>query len=174
MAMLTASRACMHVGRMIVLAMMVTAVILIPVRAGQLYSALLERKVLAGQLPRPAGPAGRPFVLLSSRLSEVRAFSDFYREFNIQLQASDRSGGSSTSTPSDGAAAAAAGGGYPQAGSGPVHLVCLCNKPSGEFSAFQELHDEALSLVEGSVLSTGDLVRCRAAAAGGILILADR
>lgn len=160
--------------------MMVTGVILIPVRAGQLYSALLERKVLAGQLPRPAGQPGgggsgasRPFVLVSSRLSEVRAFSDFYRELNVQLRASNTSSPASNTSGGIGGLLGGGVAGSGQSG-GPMHLVCLCNKPSGEFAAFQELHDDCLSLVEGSVLSTGDLVRCRAAAASGILILADR
>ena len=64
-------------------------VVLIPVRTSQLYQQLLARRVVAGQLPRPARPGGapsHPFVLLSGRLPEVRAFSDFFREFTLQVR----------------------------------------------------------------------------------------
>lgn len=57
----------------------------------------------------------------------------------------------------------------------PLQLVCLCNKPSQEFLALQELHESHLTLIEGSAFSERDLLQ-RAALAGsaGAIVLADR
>jgi hypothetical protein len=56
-----------------------------------------------------------------------------------------------------------------------LQLVCLCNKPSVEFLALQELHESHLTLVEGSAFSERDLLH-RAGLPGslGAMVLADR
>ena len=92
---------------------------------------------------------GKPFVLLSTRLTEVRAFSDLFAEFTQALGTSTR---------------------FPKT----TKIVVLCNRPSFEFSAFQELHERAVTLVEGSAVSGQDLVTVRAERAKAIMLLADR
>jgi len=88
-------------------------------------------------------------VLLSTRLIEVRAFSDLYAEFQQAL-------GTTSLFPKD------------------TKIVALCNRPTFEFSAFQELHERSLTLVEGSAVSGSDLVTARAEKANAIILLADR
>jgi hypothetical protein len=56
-----------------------------------------------------------------------------------------------------------------------LQLVCLCNKPSVEFLALQELHESHLTLVEGSAFSERDLLhRAGLPASLGAMVLADR
>lgn len=62
--------------------MMLVGVVLIPVRASQLYSRFSERRTVAG--PMPTGR--RPFVLVSGRLSDVRGFNDFYSSLLLQVR----------------------------------------------------------------------------------------
>ncbi|GIM15032.1 hypothetical protein Vretimale_17907, partial [Volvox reticuliferus] len=131
-------------GRLIVLVFMAVGVVLIPVRTSQLWAQLASRRLTAGTLA-----PGRPVVLLSSRLTEVRGFADLTEEFFHQVQ-------HQRFVPHD------------------VHLMVLGNKPSYEFVAFQELNEQRITLVEGSVLRAADLVRCRAEAAAAVLVLGDR
>ncbi|GLI58482.1 hypothetical protein VaNZ11_000187 [Volvox africanus] len=131
-------------GRLIVLVFMAVGMVLIPVRTSQLWAQLASRRLTAGTLA-----PGRPVVLLSSRLTEVRGFADLTEEFFHQVQHQHF-------VPHD------------------VHLMVLGNKPSYEFVAFQELHEQRITLVEGSVLRAADLARCRAEAAAAVLVLGDR
>ncbi|WIA12208.1 hypothetical protein OEZ85_012277 [Tetradesmus obliquus] len=142
-------------GRLVVLVMMLVGVVLIPVRASQLYSRLNERRLMVGHPPGDAPGCKGSYVVLSGRLSDVRGFNDFLQDFLVQVR----------SLP------AAAG----QRGRNSLQLVCLCNKPSVEFLALQELHETHLTLVEGSAFSERDLLH-RAALAGsvGAIVLADR
>jgi hypothetical protein len=61
--------------------MMIGAVVLIPVRASQLYSRFSERRAVAGPMPSRR----RPFVLVSGRLSDVRGFNDFFSSIMLQV-----------------------------------------------------------------------------------------
>lgn len=131
-------------GRLIVLVFMAVGVVLIPVRTSQLWGQLASRRITAGTL-RP----GRPVVLLSGRLSEVRGFADITEEFFHQVRHQSY---------------------FPR----DVHLMVLGSKPSYEFTAFQELHDQRMTLVEGSVLSAADLMRCKAERAAAIMVMGDR
>lgn len=63
------------------LVMMLVGVVLIPVRASQLYSRISERRTVAGHLPGPR----RPFVVVSARLSDVRGFNDFFSSILLQV-----------------------------------------------------------------------------------------
>lgn len=63
------------------LAMMLVGVVLIPVRASQLYVRLSERRATAGPLPTRR----RPFVIVSGRLSDVRGFNDFFSSVLTQV-----------------------------------------------------------------------------------------
>lgn len=63
------------------LVFMAVGVVLIPVRTSQLWGQLASRRITAGTL-RP----GRPVVLLSGRLSEVRGFADITEEFFHQVR----------------------------------------------------------------------------------------
>lgn len=63
--------------------MMVVGVVLIPVRAGQLYSRLQDRLLSAGHPPGWRGA----YVVLSGRLSDVRGFNDFLQDFLVQVRA---------------------------------------------------------------------------------------
>ena len=74
-------------GRVIVLGMMVSAVVLIPVRTSQLVQQLQARRIVEGRLPQldKQGQPKWPFVLLCGRLPDVRAFNDLYREFSRQV-----------------------------------------------------------------------------------------
>lgn len=98
-------------GRACVLAMIAVGVVLIPVQAAQFYSEVTARRVVRGMIP---DWKSKPFVLLSTRLTEVRAFSDFFSEFTQAL------------------------GQHPAAKlPRNTALVVLCNRPSYEFTAFQ-------------------------------------
>ena len=132
-------------GRACILAMIAVGIVLIPVQAATFYSEVSARRVVRGALP---DWRGTPFVLLSARLTEVRAFSDLFAEFQQAL--------GSARFPSN------------------TKLVALCNRPSFEFTAFQELHERAVTLVEGSAVSGQDLVTVGAERAQGIMLLADR
>lgn len=134
------------VGKACVVAMIAVGIVMIPVQAAAFYNEVSARRVTKGNLP---DWRGKPFVLLSTRLTEVRAFSDFFAEFQQALSSSSKF---TTST----------------------KLVALCNRPSFEFSAFQELHERALTLVEGSGVSGQDLVAVKAERAKAILLIADR
>lgn len=134
------------IGRAAILAMIALGIVLIPVQAAAFYAELSARRVIRGSLP---DWRGKPFVLLSTRLTEVRAFSDFFAEYRQALGSSSR---------------------FPRT----TKLMALCNRPSFEFSAFQELHDRAVTLVEGSAVSGQDLVTVRAERALAVLLLADR
>ncbi|KAF8071241.1 Kcnt2 [Scenedesmus sp. PABB004] len=137
-------------GRLFVLVMMMAGVVLIPVRASQLYSRLSGRLSSAGHAPGRA-PGSREYVVLSGRLSDVRGFNDFLQDFLVQVR------------------------GRPSGGRGGLQLVCLCNKPSVEFLALQELHEAHLTLVEGSAFSEEDLLtRAKLAGSTGAMVLADR
>ena len=133
-------------GRAAILGMIALGIVLIPVQAAAFYAELNARRVVRGSLP---DWRGKPFVLLSTRLTEVRAFSDFFAEFQQALGASSR---------------------FPRA----TKLMALCNRPSFEFSAFQELHDRSVTLVEGSAVSGQDLVTVKAERALAVLLIADR
>jgi hypothetical protein len=65
--------------------MMLVGVVLIPVRAGQLYSRLSERLITVGHLPGEAPGCKGAFVVLSGRLSDVRGFNDFLQDFLVQV-----------------------------------------------------------------------------------------
>lgn len=98
----------------------------------------------------PLSCTAKPFILLSTRLIEVRAFSDFLSEFGAALGAAPGRFASNTK------------------------LVALCNRPSFEFGAFQELHERQVTLVEGSAVSGQDLVTVKAERAKAIMLMADR
>ncbi|EFJ43388.1 hypothetical protein VOLCADRAFT_106827 [Volvox carteri f. nagariensis] len=152
-------------GRLIVLVFMAVGVVLIPVRTSQLWAQLASRRITAGTLT-----PGRPVVLLSSRLTEVRGFADLTEEFFHQVSADFCEVNMTFSGSAPTTATATMHRFVPH----NVHLMVLGNKPSYEFVAFQELHEQRISLVEGSVLSAADLVRCRAEAAAAVLVLGDR
>jgi voltage-gated potassium channel Kch len=133
-------------GRAAILAMIALGIVLIPVQAAAFYSEVNARRVVRGSLP---DWRGKPFVLLSARLTEVRAFSDFFAEYQQALGSSSR---------------------FPRM----TKLIALCNRPSFEFSAFQELHERQVTLVEGSAVSGQDLVTVRAERAQAVLLIANR
>lgn len=95
--------------------MIAAGLVLIPVQAAQIYAELAARRVVRGTLPDGRWRS-KPFVLLSTRLIEVRAFSDFLSEFTSAL------------------------GGSPRLPA-TTKLVALGARPGFEFTAFQELHD---------------------------------
>ena len=64
-------------GKAVVLSLMALGVVLIPVRATQVYEEFTARRTILGHIPR----SNRAFVLVSKNLLDVRAFSDFYTEF---------------------------------------------------------------------------------------------
>ena len=68
-------------GRFIVLVFIAVGVVVIPVRTSQLWGQLASRRLTAGTLS-----PGRPTVLLSTRLSEVRGFADLTDEFFHQVR----------------------------------------------------------------------------------------
>jgi hypothetical protein len=79
-------------GRLTVLVMMAVGVVLIPVRASQLYSRLAARRITAGVLPRSAGGASwmtgrraRPHLVVSGALSDVRGFNDWLQDCLMQV-----------------------------------------------------------------------------------------
>jgi hypothetical protein len=171
-------------------------------------------------------PNGRwPFVLLSTRLSEVRGFSDLLTEFFSELPASGLPAGLRmlvlANKPSlefkafqvglaagwlaglaGGGAGGVAGEGVGQMGGwlcglkgtragrrlgivhrahaparapGPQHRPTPPPRhPPPPLCLLQELQEQRLTLVEGSVHSSGDLQRCRAEQACAALVLADR
>ncbi|GAB4817363.1 hypothetical protein N2152v2_004409 [Parachlorella kessleri] len=131
-------------GKAVVLATICLGVVAIPVQAAQVYAELSARRVVLGTLP----DWRTPIVLLSSRLAEVRAFSDLYSEFQAALKYSA----------------------FPR----NTKMVVLCGRPSFEFRAFQELHEQRVTLMEGSAVSGRDLVAVRAEKARACLLLADR
>lgn len=132
------------VGRFAVLVMICVGVVLIPVQASQVYSQLQARRVTLGPMP----DKHMPTVLASTRLTEVRGFSDFCSEFFQALEES----------------------GLPK----KLRMVVMCNKPSFEFRAFQELNEKRVTLMEGTALSERDLQRSRAESASAVFLLADR
>jgi hypothetical protein len=132
-------------GRACVMAMIAVGVVLIPVQAAQVYSEVSARRVVRGTL----ADWSAPFVVLGTRLTEVRAFSDFYAEWRLAL---------------------AREAAWPN----NTKLTVLCNRPSFEFGAFQELHERQVTLVEGSAVSGQDLVTVGAEKARAVLLLADR
>ncbi|PRW44899.1 Potassium channel subfamily T member 2 isoform A [Chlorella sorokiniana] len=134
-------------GRAVIILTICFGVVAIPVQAAQLYAEFTARRVVRGSVP--SGDWRSPMVLLSTRLTEVRAFSDFYYEFQQGLKMS------------------------PQFPSNTKMLV-LCNRPSYEFGAFQELHERRITFMEGSAVSGQDLVTARAERARACLLLADR
>ncbi|KAK9826205.1 hypothetical protein WJX81_007538 [Elliptochloris bilobata] len=133
-----------NLGKLAVLAMICVGVVLIPVQTSALYAQLTARRVTLGALPE----YNEAVVLVSTRLSEVRGFSDFFTEFQTALL--------KTRMPRR------------------VRMVVLCSRPNYELRAFQELNDRRLTLYEGSALSERDLVRTRAESASAVLLLADR
>eukprot|EP00879_Flechtneria_rotunda_P024898 GHRR01026423.1.p1 GENE.GHRR01026423.1~~GHRR01026423.1.p1 ORF type:complete len:328 (+),score=79.79 GHRR01026423.1:96-1079(+) len=143
------------IGRLFVLAMMMVGVVLIPVRASQLYSRINERLLMAGHPPGNAPGSKGAYAVLSGRLSDVRGFNDFLQDFLIQVRCLPIPAG--------------------QHSRSSLQLVCLCNKPSVEFLALQELHESSLTLVEGSAFSERDLLdRGGLARSVGAMVLADR
>jgi voltage-gated potassium channel Kch len=133
-------------GKLVVIGAILVGVVMIPVQATQFYAELVARRVVRGTLPDRG--IGSPFILLSTRLSEVRAFSDFHAEFQQALRQS--------------------------LFAATTKLVVLCNRPSFEFTAFQEAHERKVTLVEGSAVSSSDLVTVGAERAKALLLLADR
>lgn len=131
-------------GKLCVGIMMVVGIVIIPVRTSQLYKHLTSRRMRLGPLPR----GHWPHLVLSSRLSDVRGFSDFFIEF---LAEAHRQGLAPT-----------------------LRMVVISNRPSFEFRAFQELNEDRLTLFEGSVFSERDMEEVRTAQAEGVAILADR
>ncbi|PSC70953.1 transcription factor MYB44-like isoform B [Micractinium conductrix] len=134
-------------GKAVVIATICIGVVAIPVQAAQLYAEFTARRVVRGSMP--SGDWRAPMVLLSTRLTEVRAFSDFYAEFQQALAQSPL-------FPSN------------------TKMLVLCNRPSYEFGAFQELHERRITFMEGSAVSGQDLVTARAERARACLLLADR
>ena len=132
-------------GGLVVLAAICVGVVLIPVQATQFYTELNARRVVRGTLP---DRLGAPFILLSTRLTEVRAFGDFYSEFQQALRQS--------------------------LFASTTKLVVLCNRPSFEFGAFQEANERSIILAEGSAVSGADLITVGAERSRAILLLADR
>ncbi|GMH45499.1 hypothetical protein BSKO_13456 [Bryopsis sp. KO-2023] len=135
------------IGKVIVVGMMISAVMVIPVRATKIYQLLTTRRIRRGSLPGP----GKPFVLVFTKLSDVRGFSDFYKEFSTHLTRFQ----SSLSVER-------------------FRMVCVTNRPEFEFRVFQEMNDSGLSLIEGSAFSESDLIQCQAHKAQALLLLADR
>ncbi|GMH45490.1 hypothetical protein BSKO_13447 [Bryopsis sp. KO-2023] len=135
------------VGKVIVVAMMISAVMVIPVRATRMYQQATTRRIRRGSLPGPKNP----FVLVFIKLSDVRGFSDFYKEFSSHLTQFQ----SPLSVKR-------------------FKMVCVTNRPEFEFRVFQEMNDSGLSLIEGSAFSENDLIQCQAHKAQALLLLADR
>ena len=133
-------------GKAFVVVMIAVGLVMIPVQAALFYNEISARRVIKGTLHNWRG---KPFVLLSTRLTEVRAFSDLFAEFQQAL-------GVTSLFPKN------------------TKIVALCNRPSFEFAAFQELHERSLTLVEGSAVSGADLVTAKAEKANAIILLADR
>lgn len=133
-------------GKAFVVVMIAVGLVTIPVQAALFYNEISARRVIKGTLHNWRA---KPFVLLSTRLTEVRAFSDLFAEFQQALGATSL---------------------FPK----NTKIVALCNRPSFEFSAFQELHERSLTLVEGSAVSGADLVTAKAEKANAIILLADR
>jgi hypothetical protein len=73
-------------GRAVIILTICFGVVAIPVQAAQLYAEFTARRVVRGSVP--SGDWRSPMVLLSTRLTEVRAFSDFYYEFQQGLKMS--------------------------------------------------------------------------------------
>ncbi|KAL4448241.1 hypothetical protein ABPG75_005460 [Micractinium tetrahymenae] len=136
-----------YLGKAVVIATICVGVVTIPVQAAQLYAEFTARRVVRGSMP--SGDWRSPMVLLSTRLTEVRAFSDFYSEFQQALRHSPL---------------------FPA----NTKMLVLCNRPSYEFGAFQELHEKRITFMEGSAVSGQDLVAARAERARACLLLADR
>lgn len=160
-------------GKLTVVAMILVGAVIIPVRFSQLYSQMSVRREAVGPLPS----ARRPFVILSTRLSEVRGFSDLFTEFFRQVRqaAAAQANHSRAAATAAATAAAATAAAQPQQHQDDLQLVVLSpHKPSFEFRAFQELNEWRLSLVEGSLFRDSDLLRCRAADAQAVMVLADR
>ena len=133
-------------GKAFVVVMIAVGLVTIPVQAALFYNEISARRVIKGTLHNWRG---KPFVLLSTRLTEVRAFSALFAEFQQALGVTSL---------------------FPKT----TKIVALCNRPSFEFSAFQELHERSLTLVEGSAVSGADLVTAKAEKANAIILLADR
>ncbi|KAK9808990.1 hypothetical protein WJX72_007481 [[Myrmecia] bisecta] len=132
------------IGKFAVLAMICVGVVVIPVQTSQVYSQLAARRVTLGALP----DKGMHTVLVSTSLTEVRGFSDFFSEFFKALEEST----------------------LPKR----LRMLVLGNKPSFEFRAFQELNEKKITIIEGSALSERDLQRVRAESTGACLLMADR
>jgi hypothetical protein len=112
-------------------------------QTAQLASLLLNTKLLLGALPNRQ----TRHALVCMRLSDMGTFSELYsaifHEANRVLK------------------------------DGNFKLVCLSDRPSYEFQAFQASHDRSLTLVQGSATSDSDLVTAKAGSARAHLILAD-
>ncbi|CAG9460583.1 unnamed protein product [Pedinophyceae sp. YPF-701] len=159
-------------GKAAVMGIMAVGVVLIPVQASQLYATWSSRRMRLGTLPR----SGEPRVIVSTRLSDVRGFSDFFTEFFHEIQAGRRFHARDKRYDMSDLSGmiprlAEAGLDLGRA----LRLVVVCNKPTQfEFRAFQELHARRLSFVEGSVLSEADLDMLQVQSATAVLLLADR
>eukprot|EP00210_Caulerpa_lentillifera_P002585 g2479.t1 len=131
-------------GKVAVLTLMALGVVLIPVRATQVYEELTARRTIIGHLPRTT----TSFVLVSKCLLDVRAFSDFYSEFFLDSLCHK----------------------YKDL----KMVCLSKSPLSYEFRAFQDANENRLTCVEGTVLTDSDLILCHAHRAEAIFLLADR
>ena len=149
-------------GKLAIICVVLVGVVAIPVRASQVYQFLMMRRSMHGTVP-----SFQPFVLMASRLSDIRAFGDLFTEFFHEMESQVNWGRVQRGKKERRA---------PLLPSNPgrTKLVVVSNKPSFEFQAFQELNFRRLTLVEGSVLSEADLNFVNARRARAALLVADR
>ncbi|XRA97590.1 calcium-activated potassium channel [Pycnococcus provasolii] len=127
-------------GRLTVIALIIIAIVTVPVQVGQLNSLLSSRRVKLGDIPWEDG-----FVLVLCELGGVQAlralFTDLYK-----------------STPP-----------------GTRIVILTEDVPDYEYQAFQEVRNEALTIVQGSALSDSDLLYVRAQhASSWVLLTGDK
>jgi hypothetical protein len=116
------------VGKFVTMMLGCVCIILIPVQGAQLYAFLKHRRACHGSLPARDGS----FVLLSTRLTNMRSFGDFYREFWHECESQwERSDGRKRLKPKG------------------TKLMAITNKPAFEFQCFQELQGSRLTFMEG-------------------------
>eukprot|EP01025_Chloroclados_australasicus_P067787 TRINITY_DN939_c1_g1_i4.p1 TRINITY_DN939_c1_g1~~TRINITY_DN939_c1_g1_i4.p1 ORF type:complete len:335 (-),score=10.25 TRINITY_DN939_c1_g1_i4:1354-2337(-) len=123
--------------------MIAIGAVIIPVRTSQLYTQLAAKRAVLGPLPQSDSAR---IAVYAGRITEIRAFSDFFFEFFHRLAKPPK-----------------------------IRMVGLSDQqPTPELRAFQELNDSQLTVVEGSALSDRDLIRVRAHQADAIMLMADR
>jgi hypothetical protein len=131
-------------GRFSVIGLIFIGAVTIPIQTSRLASLLNTKPAVLGSLPG----CRFPIALVCSRLTNLDTFVDFFTAFFHEAFAA--------TMPSN------------------FRLVCLTNRPTYEFRAYQAANDRRLTLVQGSPLSDHDLARTQAGVALTHLLLADR